>query len=271
MISTAASPDADSSPKPPDAAHSPLSVVVPAYNEARTISRILKKVLEVPLVGEIIVVDDFSADDTAAIVHDLSAVENRIKLVRHQQNQGKGAALRTGFQYATLPYVIIQDADLEYDPAEYELVVRPLIDGRCDVCYGSRYLRDNPRRVLRFWHTMGNRFLTTLSNMVTDLHVTDMETCFKAFRREVIQSINIRENRFGFEPEITAKIARRGYRVCEVAISYFPRAFDEGKHIGWRDGVRAIYCILKYGLKQEPRAEAHRMREAQVSGNHEAR
>lgn len=226
----------------------PLTVIIPAYNEEKTVESVIYKVLNTPLVGEVVVVNDFSKDGTADIVRAIEKKESRLTFVEHDFNQGKGAALRTGFQHATLPFVIVQDADLEYDPTEFELVVRPLIEDKCDVCYGSRYLKNNPRRVLRFWHTMGNRFLTTLSNMATDLHVTDMETCYKAFKREVIQNIKIEENRFGFEPEITAKIARRGLRVYEVAISYFPRSFDEGKHIGWKDGVRAIWCILKYGI-----------------------
>lgn len=226
----------------------PLSVVIPAYNEENTVERVIYAVLAIPLVGEVVVVDDFSSDDTVRIVKGMAENEPRLRFFSHGSNQGKGAALRTGFQKVTLPFVIVQDADLEYDPGEFELVVRPLIDDVCDVCYGSRYLKNNPRRVLQFWHTMGNRFLTTLSNMVTNLYVTDMETCYKAFKREVIQNIKIEENRFGFEPEITAKIARRHLRVFEVAISYFPRCVDEGKHIGWKDGVRAIWCILKYGF-----------------------
>lgn len=226
----------------------PLSVVIPAYNEESTVEQVVRSVFEVPLVGEVIVVDDCSGDATSRVVESLMESMPNLKLLRHEVNQGKGAALRTGFQAAALDYVIVQDADLEYDPREFERVVRPLIDGDCDVCYGSRYLKNNPRRVLKFWHTMGNRFLTTLSNMVTDLYVTDMETCYKAFRREVIQGITIEENRFGFEPEVTAKIARHKFRVMEVSISYYPRSFSEGKHIGWKDGVRAIYCIFKYGF-----------------------
>ncbi|MEO1856132.1 MAG: glycosyltransferase family 2 protein [Rubritalea sp.] len=232
----------------PSDTNKPLTVVIPAYNEEATVAQVIDAVLAVSLVGEVIVVDDCSCDRTSNIVQAIADTNNKVRLLRHEVNRGKGAALRTGFQGATLPFVIVQDADLEYDPNEFPLVVQPLIDGDCDVCYGSRYLRDNPRRVLRFWHTMGNRFLTTLSNMVTDLYVTDMETCYKAFRREVIQNIAIEENRFGFEPEVTAKIARRKLRVMEVAVSYYPRSFDEGKHIGWKDGVRAIYCIFKYGL-----------------------
>ncbi len=226
----------------------PLTVVMPAYNEEATIKLVLERVLEQPLVGEVVVVDDCSADRTVQIVEGLAAFDERIKLLCHKRNQGKGAALRTGFQGASLPFVIIQDADLEYDPSEFNLVVEPLMIGRADVCYGSRYAMPERRRVLRFWHTMGNKFLTLLSNMATDLHLTDMETCYKAFRREVIQSISIEENRFGFEPEITAKVAHRQLRVMEVAVSYYPRSYDEGKHIGWKDGVRAIYCIVKYGV-----------------------
>ena len=226
----------------------PLTVAIPAYNEEETVESVIKTVLNTPLVGEVVVVNDFSTDDTASIVEKMATDDPRITFISHDRNQGKGAALRSGFKHASLPFVIVQDADLEYDPAEFELVVRPLIEDQCDVCYGSRYLKSNPRRVLKFWHTMGNRFLTTLSNMVTDLHVTDMETCYKAFKREVIQNIKIEENRFGFEPEITAKIARRHLRVFEVAISYFPRSAAQGKHIGWKDGVRAIWCIFKYGI-----------------------
>lgn len=226
----------------------PLTVVIPAYNEEKTVEHVITTVLNTALVGEVVVVNDYSSDNTAKIVEKMAESDSRIKFFNHEVNQGKGAALRTGFQKATLPFVIVQDADLEYDPEEFELVVRPLINDECEVCYGSRYLKNNPRRVLKFWHTMGNRFLTTLSNMVTNLHVTDMETCYKAFKREIIQNIKIEENRFGFEPEITAKIARRGLRVSEVAISYFPRSFDEGKHIGWKDGVRAIWCVFKYGI-----------------------
>jgi len=231
----------------------PLTVIIPAYNEEKTVEHVIKDVLSQPLVGEVIVVNDFSKDATAEIVTRCTEEDSRVRLVSHEYNQGKGAALRTGFQHATLDFVIVQDADLEYDPSEFEIVVRPLIDDKCDVCYGSRYLKNNPRRVLRFWHTMGNKFLTTLSNMATDLHVTDMETCYKAFRREVIQGIEIEENRFGFEPEVTAKIARRELRVCEVAVSYYPRSFDEGKHIGWKDGFRALYCIFKYGVMRRDR------------------
>lgn len=232
----------------PELPENPLTVVIPAYNEEETVESVINTVLNTPLVGEVVVVNDFSKDRTREIVEEMARKEPKITFINHEHNQGKGAALRSGFQHASLPFVIVQDADLEYDPAEFERVVRPLIDDKCDVCYGSRYLKNNPRRVLQFWHTMGNRFLTTLSNMATNLHVTDMETCYKAFKREVIQNIKIEENRFGFEPEVTAKIARRGLRVFEVSISYFPRTNAEGKHIGWKDGVRAIWCIFKYGI-----------------------
>lgn len=225
-----------------------LSVVIPVYNEEKTIKQVIEEVLDNPLVGEIIVVNDCSKDDSQNIIEQVVSAESKVKLFNHDVNQGKGAALRTGFEKATKAYVIVQDADREYDSKEFIKVVQPLIEDRCDVCYGSRYLKNNPRRVLRFWHTMGNKFLTTLSNMATDLHVTDMETCYKAFKREVIQAIDIKENRFGFEPEVTAKIARKNLRVCEVAISYYPRSVDEGKHIGWKDGMRAIWCITKYGV-----------------------
>jgi len=225
-----------------------LSVVIPVYNEENTIRLVVDEVLENPLVGEVIVVNDCSKDSSKNIIEQIEASESKVKLFNHEVNQGKGAALRTGFSKASKPYVIVQDADREYDSKEFIKVVQPLIDGKCDVCYGSRYLKNNPRRVLMFWHTMGNKFLTTLSNMATNLHVTDMETCYKAFKREVIQAIDIKENRFGFEPEVTAKIARKNLSVCEVAISYYPRSVDEGKHIGWKDGIRAIWCITKYGV-----------------------
>jgi len=201
----------------PDLPEKPLSVVIPAYNEAETVESVINTVLNTPLVGEVVVVNDFSTDNTAEIVKKIADQNPNVKFFSHEYNQGKGAALRTGFQQATLPFVIVQDADLEYD----ERVVRPLIDDKCDVSYGSRYLKNNPRRVLRFWHTMGNKFLTTLSNMATNLHVTDMETCYKAFKREVIQSIEIEENRFGFEPEITRRQAYWLERRCQSHLVYF--------------------------------------------------
>ena len=221
-----------------------LSVVMPCYNEVATLEIITKAVLESPLVGELVIVNDCSTDGTGAVLASLTDV--RIKVIHHENNRGKGAALRTAFAAVTLPYVIIQDADLEYDPAEYPVVIAPLLDGRADVVYGSRFMGGNAHRVLYFWHYLGNKILTTSSNMMTNLNLTDMETCFKAFRREVIQQITIEEDRFGFEPEVTAKIARMKVPIYEVGISYSGRTYDEGKKIGWRDGVRAMFCIVAY-------------------------
>jgi glycosyltransferase involved in cell wall biosynthesis len=221
-----------------------LAVVVPCYNERATVKKLLDAVVASPWVAEVIVVDDGSDDGTRDVLREVS--DPRIEVVRHDRNRGKGAALRTGFTRATAPYVIVQDADLEYDPAEYGELLAPLESGLADVVYGSRFVSSRPHRVLYFWHSLGNRFLTLMSNMFTGLNLTDMETCYKAFRTDVIQSIEIEENRFGFEPEITAKVARRGYRVFEVGISYSGRTYDEGKKIGWRDGVRALWCIVKY-------------------------
>jgi glycosyltransferase involved in cell wall biosynthesis len=221
-----------------------LSVVVPCYNEEATIQSLIDLVLNSPWVAEIIVVDDGSKDRSREI---LASIENaKVRVVLHEVNQGKGAALRTGFKHATSEYVIVQDADLEYDPSEYPLVLEPLLDDRADVVFGSRFLSGRPHRVLYFWHSLGNKFLTLMSNMFTDLNLTDMETCYKCFRREVIQSIDIEEDRFGFEPEITAKLAKSRVRIYEVGISYSGRTYDEGKKIGWRDGVRAVYCIVRY-------------------------
>jgi glycosyltransferase involved in cell wall biosynthesis len=219
-------------------------VVVPCYNEEATIQSLINLVLNSPWVAEIIVVDDGSKDRSREI---LASIDNaKVRVVLHEVNQGKGAALRTGFKHATSEYVIVQDADLEYDPSEYPLVLEPLLDDRADVVFGSRFLSGRPHRVLYFWHSLGNKFLTLMSNMFTDLNLTDMETCYKCFRREVIQSITIEENRFGFEPEITAKLAKSRVRIYEVGISYSGRTYDEGKKIGWRDGVRAVYCIVRY-------------------------
>lgn len=223
-----------------------LSVVMPAYNEAATIQTVIQRVLEQPEVGQLIVVDDASKDTTAEIATVLAAQDQRIQVLRHPQNIGKGAALRTGIAAATLSYLIIQDADLEYDPAEYPAMLQPLLENKADVVYGSRFLGGRPHRVLYFWHSVGNFFLTLLSNMLTNLNLTDMETGFKAFRREIIQKVAIEENRFGFEPEITAKLARLKARFYEIGISYSGRTYAEGKKIGWKDGVSAIRCICKY-------------------------
>ena len=225
-----------------------LSVVIPCFNEAATIDGILAAVRASPHADkEIIVVDDGSTDGTREkISGPLRPLIDQ--LVLHEKNQGKGAALRTGIRAATGDVVIIQDADLEYDPNEYPILLAPIMENRADVVFGSRFMGAAPHRVLYFWHRMGNGFLTLLSNMFTNLNLTDMETCYKAFRRSIIQSIEIEENRFGFEPEITAKVAKLGVRIFEVGISYYGRTYDEGKKIGYRDGFRAIYCILKYNL-----------------------
>jgi len=225
-----------------------LSVIIPCYNERLTIEAIIDAVRAAPVAAiEIIVVDDFSSDGTRELLH--GPLASKIdRVVFHECNMGKGAALRTGFQHATGDAVVVQDADMEYDPQEYPLLLDPIAKGRADVVYGSRFAGAGPHRVVYFWHMVGNKFLTLLSNMCTNINLTDMETCYKMFRREVIQSITIEENRFGFEPEITAKIARKGVRIFEVGISYYGRTYAEGKKIGWRDGFRAIYAILKYNL-----------------------
>ncbi len=224
-----------------------LSIIIPCYNEEHTIASLVAAVNAAPYPDkEIIIVDDCSRDGTHA---ELAKLQGQVsQIVFHQVNQGKGAALRTGIQHATGDVVIIQDADLEYDPNEYALLVEPIAQGKADVVYGSRFIGAAPHRVLYFWHRVGNGVLTLLSNMFTNLNLTDMETCYKVFRREVIQSIPIEENRFGFEPEITAKLARMNLRIFEVGISYYGRTYAEGKKIGWKDGVRAVYCILKYNL-----------------------
>ncbi len=225
-----------------------LSIVIPCYNEEKTIQSIVDAVKAAPVQAkEIIVVDDCSSDGTRDLLK--RSIESQVdKVVYHQVNQGKGAALRTGFEHATGDVVVVQDADLEYDPQEYPILMEPIQKGRADVVYGSRFMGSQAHRVVYFWHMIGNKFLTLLSNMFTNLNLTDMETCYKMFRREVIQSIKIEENRFGFEPEITAKIARGNFRIYEVGISYYGRTYAEGKKIGWRDGFRAIYAIVKYNI-----------------------
>jgi glycosyltransferase involved in cell wall biosynthesis len=217
---------------------------VPCYNEQRTILTLLKHVADSPWVREIIVVDDGSTDETRQI---LAGVDDpTVRVVLHERNQGKGAALRTGFHHATSEYVIVQDADLEYDPNEFGDLLPPILDDKADVVFGSRFLSGRPHRVLYFWHSMGNRMLTLASNMFTGLNLSDMETCYKLFRREVLDSITIEEDRFGFEPEITAKVAKGGWRIYEVGISYNGRTYADGKKIGGRDAVRAVYCIVRY-------------------------
>jgi len=231
-----------------------LSIIIPAYNEASTIEAILSKIKTVELVDgiekEVIIVNDCSTDNTEKIIEDyISKNDLKISYFKHSVNKGKGAALHTGIKKATGEYLIIQDADLEYDPNEYNDLLKPVLLGVADVVYGSRFMGSKPHRILFFWHTIGNKFLTFLSNMFTNLNLTDMETCYKLFKTEIIQKIKLKEKRFGFEPEVTAKISRVAkIRVYEVGISYYGRTYDEGKKIGWKDGFHAIYCILKYGL-----------------------
>lgn len=232
-----------------------LSIIIPAYNEEATISQILDKINDVELIDsiekEIIIVDDCSTDNTCDIIAAFrtSNPDVNIQLLHHGVNKGKGAALHTGILKATGDYLIIQDADLEYDPSEYNDLLKPMHNGLADVVYGSRFKGNNPHRILFFWHSIGNALLTFLSNAFTNLNLSDMETCYKLFRTEIIKGINLNEKRFGFEPEVTAKISRiQNIRIYEVGISYYGRTYAEGKKIGWKDGVRAIYCILKYGL-----------------------
>ncbi len=224
------------------------SVVMPVYNEEATVAEVIRVVLEQKPVQELVVVDDCSKDGTYTVLQKLAAENPRIQLYHHEVNQGKGAALRTAISKATSPIVLIQDADLEYDPTEYYLLLRPILADRADIVYGSRFLGSGSHRVLYYWHSLGNKVLTTMSNMFTNLNLTDMETCYKVFRREIIQKVKIEENRFGFEPEITAKISKLDARIYEVAISYYGRTYAEGKKIGWKDGVSALRCILKYNL-----------------------
>ncbi len=234
-----------------------LTIIIPVYNEAETITDVIELVrsVDLPLARELVVVNDASADDTGEV---LAGYENEpdVRVITHERNRGKGAALRTGFAAATGDLLIIQDADLEYDPWEYPRLLGPILEGKADVVYGSRFIGGQSHRVLYFWHSVGNRFLTLLSNMFTNLNLTDMEVCYKVFRREIIDQITIEEDRFGFEPEITAKVAKLGCRVYEVGITYAGRTYEEGKKIGWRDGLAAIWCVLKYGLRPAKRKPA---------------
>src|ERR1700680_3792475 len=227
-----------------------LSVVMPIYNESATLRQVVERVLAVPLELELICVDDGSRDGSSEILAELQARYPQMRVLLQPRNMGKGAALRRGIQEATGDFVLIQDADLEYDPNDYPVLLGPLIQGRADVVYGSRFVGSGPHRVLYFWHSVGNRVLTLLSNCLTNVNLTDMETCYKVFRRDVLQSVPIEENRFGFEPEITVKVAKRRLRIYEVGISYWGRTYEEGKKIGWKDGVRALWCLLKYSIKE---------------------
>jgi glycosyltransferase involved in cell wall biosynthesis len=238
-----------------------LSVVIPVFNERATLIELLRRVVAVDIPKELVIVDDMSTDGTRELLRELSekglaGIEgaqprnlNEIHVLFQERNRGKGAALRRGFEEATGDMIVIQDADLEYDPNDYHKLIQPILDGDADVVYGSRFV-GTPRRVLYFWHSVLNKALTTLSNVFTDLNLTDMETCYKVFRAECIRSIRLEEDRFGFEPEVTAKLARKGYRIYEVPVSYHGRTYAEGKKIGWKDGVRALYAIVKYGVKR---------------------
>jgi glycosyltransferase involved in cell wall biosynthesis len=225
-----------------------LSVVMPVYNEQATLREVVSRVLAVPLEVELICVDDGSRDGSREILAELQIDHPQIRVMLQPKNMGKGAALRCGIQEATGDFIIIQDADLEYDPSDYPALLGPLIEDKADVVYGSRFLGSGPHRVLYFWHSVGNSILTLISNALTNMNMTDMETCYKVFRREILQSIPIEEDRFGFEPEITVKISKRRLRVYEVGIGYWGRTYEEGKKIGWKDGFRALWCLLKYSL-----------------------
>lgn len=232
-----------------------LSILVPAYNEDKTIQIVLEKLLSVNLLNsiekEIIVINDCSSDKTEEVVLSFIAQnkEHNLHYIKHTRNQGKGAALHTGIREASGDFIIVQDADLEYDPEEFNLLLKPILDGHADVVYGSRFIGGKPHRILFFWHTIGNKILTFLSNIFTNLNLTDMETCYKLFRSDVVKGLSLKEKRFGFEPEVTSKVARiKGIRIYEIGVSYYGRTYEEGKKINWKDGIRAIYCIFKYGL-----------------------
>lgn len=232
-----------------------LSIIIPVFNEEKTVADILSRVLSVDLINginkEVLVVDDCSTDGTRAAIEDflVTQASDEVRVFHHRVNMGKGAALHTGIREATGDYVVVQDADREYDPEEYNILLQPVERGEADVVYGSRFMGGNPHRVLFFWHSIGNKLLTFFSNMFTNLNLTDMETCYKLFRREVIQQVQLKEKRFGFEPEVTAKISRiPGIRIYEVGISYYGRTYAEGKKIGWKDGFRALYCVVKYNI-----------------------